>query len=89
MQFIQLINGSKSFYGFQQPDTLDSLLLELLPPIDHKYIKDHDLNCQSKEEVSVYLFQEIIGSLRNRAGFHVPKVQMSNFRHAESKSVYV
>ena len=80
-EFIHLVLRSKSLYGLQT-ETLDSLLLELLPPIDHHYQKlESKLSHQHEAiveddpfEIVVCLFQEILNALRNNAGFHVPKV---------------
>lgn len=63
-------------YGLQ-PDTVDSLILDFLPPLSHKYIKlEEDERANSKQEVSVYLFQEILKVLRCNAGFHIPEVRL-------------
>ena len=82
-EFICLVLGYKSLYGVQY-ETLDSLLLELLPPIDHCYKKSENTEnqCEAESlilvddpfEMAVYLFQEILIALRNNAGFYVPKV---------------
>lgn len=74
-EFISHVHGSNSFYGLE-PETLDSLILELLPPSDRKYQKLEA--CRDErgcDDVSVYLIQEILHALRTNAGFHIPKVQ--------------
>lgn len=65
------------FYGLKHPETLDSLILELLPSLGYTYKaleKDRDLHPSSPECIKYDLFQEILNTLRNSAGFHIPKV---------------
>ena len=61
------------FYGLQ-PETLDSLILEVLPHLGQSYsnIKLDDVD--KSQEVATYLFLQILNVLRNNAGFHIPKV---------------
>ena len=70
------------FYGLQ-PDTLDSLILEFLPPFGHTYISLKEEDVDKSQEVTTYLFLKILNVLRNNAGFHIPKVviylQMNEF----------
>ena len=61
------------FYGLQ-PDTLDSLILEFLPPLGHTYISLKEEDVDNSQEVTTYLFLKILNVLRNNAGFHIPKV---------------
>ena len=81
-----LVRGFKSLYGLQY-ETLDSLLLELLPPTDPHYHKLENTVAQHEAtvdddpfEMAVYLFQEILTALRN-AGFHVPKVECCTYNN--------
>ena len=75
-KFISVFNGSDSFYGFQ-PETLDSLVLDLLPCMRDEYATlDENRVVDSKEEVSVYLFQEVLNALRHNAKFNIPKVRL-------------
>ena len=78
MQFIQVVGGSKSIYGLQQHDTLYSLLLELLPPVDYTYtrLENNQQIHQSGEDITTYLFQRILGALRSNAKFHIPWVSL-------------
>lgn len=75
-------------YGLRR-ETLDSLVLELLPPVDHTYkvMETPKAVAASSRlepasvvddplEVAVHLFQEILNALRNNAGFHIPRVNM-------------
>lgn len=66
--------GNKSLYGLK-PETLDSLIIELLPPFGHAY---KDMNeageVDSSQELPIYLHREILNTLRNNAGFHIPRV---------------
>ena len=62
-----------SFYGLQ-PETLDSLVLELLPPLGHTLSSLKKDPVDKSQEVTTYLFIKILNVLRNFAGFHIPKV---------------
>ena len=79
VQFIQVVGGSKSLYGLQQQDTLYSLLLELLPPMDYTYtkLKNNQEIRHSGGKISTYLFQLILRALRDNAKFHIPRVSIS------------
>lgn len=73
------MQGEASLYGFTK-ETLDSLMLTLLPPIDHEYQQlpleqstvDEDVDSQ------VFLLKSLLDALRKNAGFHIPKVLVSN-----------
>ena len=60
-------------YGLQ-PETLDSLVLELLPPLGHTYSNINKDGVDKSQAVTTYLFLKILNVLRNNAGFHIPKV---------------
>lgn len=73
-QFIFSVYKSESIYGLQQ-ETLDSLILDFLPPLSHVFIKPEDDGMvDNKQDVSIYLFQEIMKVLGHNAGFHIPEV---------------
>ena len=73
------MQGEASLYGFTK-ETLDSLMLTLLPPIDHEYQQvpleqstvDEDVDSQ------VFLLKSLLDALRKNAGFHIPKVLVNN-----------
>ena len=71
-QFISIVDGDSSLYGLKS-ETLDSLLLSLLPPYGHKY-QDTPPQEPVGDDVRVYLLQELLRSLRHSAGFAVPVV---------------
>lgn len=75
MEFTQLMSGAESLYGFQT-ETLDSLILEILPPIDQTYkdVEKEEVAENSTYTVNAYLLQAILNILRNNAGFHLPRV---------------
>ena len=74
--FVQCVSGSSSLYGLQ-PDTLESLVLTLLPPLGHKYDTLGDPSIvDSSLDVRVYVLQELLQSLRHCAGFHIPPVSL-------------
>ena len=69
--FILRVHGSTSLYGLQA-ETLDSLILDLLPPLNHSYCKlGEDSMVDTSEPVPIYLLHELLGALRSNAGFHV------------------
>ena len=75
--FIQCVSGSSSLYGLQA-DTLESLILTLLPPLDHQYATLGEPSLvDSSLDVKVYLIQELVQSLRHCAGFHIPPVRLN------------
>ena len=72
-QFIDLVGGEKSLYGLKK-ETLNSLLLSLLPPYGHTY-KDTPPGDLIGDSVKLCLLQELLRTLRNSAGFAVPVVR--------------
>ena len=75
--FILRVNGSTSLYGLEA-ETLDSLILDLLPPLNHSYCKlGEDSMVDTSEPVPIYLLQELLRALRSNAGFHIPRVRIS------------
>lgn len=74
-EFIE-ITESKSYYGLQK-ETLDSLILNFLPPLGHQYksVREESLVIDSTKEVHLYLVQTLLTVLRQDAGFYIPKVQ--------------
>ena len=91
MQFIQVVGGSKSIYGLQQHDTLYSLLLELLPPVDYTYTRlDNGQEIhQLGEDIIMYLFQRILVALRSNAKFHIPRVCRVCVTICQSKGYHI
>ena len=72
-EFITLVSGSHSLYGLK-PETLDSLILDILPCFSHNYQCLDELGSEDIPDVPEYLTRIILGALRTNAGFHVPKV---------------
>ncbi len=73
-EFICHMYGYQSLYGLR-PETLDSLILDFLPPLGHAYTTlGEDSVVDDSQEVALYLLQEILNALRNNAGFHIPRV---------------
>ena len=76
----KVLQGKTSLYGFTN-ETLDSLMLTLLPPIGHEYQRvpleqnppDEDL------DIKVFLLKSLVDALRENAGFHIPKVLVSQY----------
>ena len=74
-EFLCHVYGYKSLYGLR-PETLDSLILDLLPPLGHTYCKlGENSVVDDTHEVPIYLLQEILSALRSNAGFHIPRVR--------------
>ena len=66
-----------NLYGCTE-ETLDSLLLTLLPPTDHEYIplqNQHNF-CKEFESENIYthFLKILLKMVRQNAGFHIPKV---------------
>lgn len=73
-EFISGVFGFQSLYGLKE-ETLDSLILDLLPPLGHTYRElGEDSIVDNSQEVPVYLTQEVFNGLRNNAGYHIPRV---------------
>ena len=72
-QFIDLVGGGNSLYGLKK-ETIDSLLLSLLPPYGHTYKETPPGNLIG-DDVNLCLLQELLRALRNSAGFAVPVVR--------------
>ena len=74
----KVMQGQASFYGFTQ-ETLDSLMLTLLPPIGHEY-QQAPLKPNTADEgmdKQVLLLKSLLDALQKNAGFHIPKVLVS------------
>ena len=71
------IAGNKSFYGMRN-ETLDSLILSILPSLDLKYAaveeKSDCLKINSAGSVTFFLFQAVLNLFRDHAGFYIPRV---------------
>lgn len=68
------MSDSSSLYGLQT-DTLESLVLTLLPPLEHKYKTLGEPSVvDATLDIKVYIIQELLQSLRHCAGFHIPPV---------------
>lgn len=80
--FIDLISGPSSLYGLQ-PETLDSLVLSLLPPLTHSYkpLKEPRVINDSLD-LKVLLMQELLQDLCLCAGFHIPLVSTTRLMAA-------
>ena len=70
------MQGNTSLYGFTK-ETLDSLMLTLLPPIGHKYQLVQD-TVNEEMDIKVLVLQTLVDALRDNAGFHIPKVLLSH-----------
>lgn len=77
--FIDSVGGAKSLYGLKE-ETLDSLILTLLPPIGHEFQPMVDPGTiDEKQHILVLMLQEILMSLRYSAGFSIPTVRRMPF----------
>ncbi len=74
-EFIELVSGSESLYGLC-PDTLNSLVLSLLPAVDHAYTEIGKLSfVDNSSDIRFYTLQKIVQALREFTGLFVPKVR--------------
>ena len=71
--------GKANLYGFAN-ETVDSMMLSLLPPIDHEYkrIPLRQNNVDEKIDIKVFLLKCLLDALRENAGFQIPKVCASS-----------
>ena len=69
------IQENANFYGFAK-ETVDSLMLTLLPPTGHKYkqipMDQNDLDPDM--DIKVALLKYLLDALQENAGFKIPKV---------------
>lgn len=73
-EFINLVSGGSSLYGLKD-ETLDSLVLTLLPPLGHKYdTLGEPSTIDTTLSVKVFLVQELLQALRHSSGFNIPPV---------------
>lgn len=81
-EFLDVLSESKtSLYGLQ-PETLDSLILSILPNVDFKYKKVEEcdpVGDTQLPEVRVYLIKKVLDLLRTNAGFHFQEVLIVTF----------
>ena len=57
-------------------ETLDSLILDMLPPVGHTYTELREIGeVNDAQDVQSYFVLEILNSLRNNAGFHISEVR--------------
>ena len=72
--FIALVSGPASLYGLC-PDTLNSLIISLLPSVDHSYQEMGELSVVDDScDVRLRMMQQIVQALRKYTGFFIPKV---------------
>ena len=74
----KVLQGKTSLYGFTD-ETLDSLMLTLLPAIDHEYQRvPLEQNAADEDmDIKVFLLKSLVDAVRENAGFHIPKVLVS------------
>lgn len=61
-------------YGFQL-DTVNSLILSLLPPVDFKFNSNREQSMvDPTEEIMLYVLRLLIQCLRSCSGLHIPFV---------------
>ena len=83
--FIVLVSGADSLYGLC-PDTLTSLVLTLLPPVDHVYEELGELNLvDDSAEIESFVLKEIILALREYSGLFIPKLVRQNLAFVSRK----
>ena len=69
------MQGKTNLYGFAE-ETLDSLMLTLLPPIGHEYKRIPVPLKQNDEDmdIKVFILKCLLDALQENAGFQIPKV---------------
>ena len=89
--FIECVGGDESLYGLQpvkssvkskdsqlsQCSTLDSLILDVLPPDNYEFHQPvcND-NCDASENVNIFMLGKIRKLLQTIAGLHIPEVRL-------------
>ena len=73
------MGGKESLYGIHD-DTLDSLVLSLLPPVGFQEFLETDKpqkeeDIPTEESPDVFLLRRLLRALRKRAGFRLPHVR--------------
>lgn len=73
--FISIVEGSESLYGMKL-ETLDSMILDMLPPLGHTYTELRESSeVDDAQDVRPYLMLEILKYLRTNSGFYIPEVR--------------
>ena len=68
------MNESKSLYGLQT-ETVDSLILDMLPPVGYKFKElKSDTEVSQISDIHTVLITEILNAFRKSAGFNSPMV---------------
>ena len=68
--------GSGRFYGYKS-DTVNSLILSLLPPVDFEFdcVRERGL-IDAAEDVGLFTLRLMVQCLRKCCGFHIPYVHI-------------
>ena len=71
--------GPEGLYGFQL-DTVNSLILSLLPPVDFKFHshREHSL-IDPTEDIKLFMLRLLVQCVRRCSGLHIPYVRMCTF----------
>ena len=70
------MNESKSLYGLQT-ETVDSLILDMLPPVGYEFKElkgDSEASDSQISDIRTFLITEILSVFRKNAGFNYPMV---------------
>ena len=74
-----------SLYGFSEGNSLESLMLKILPPVGQEYISllssDNISVSTDSDEKHVILLETLLSMLQKNAGFRIPEVciQFTNY----------
>lgn len=72
-EFVELLGGQKSVYGYHC-DSLKSLLISLLPPIGFKIKDNFKADGKDGPSIEVSFMESLLNALRDSAGFRIPVV---------------
>ena len=74
-EFLECVGGPLSIYGLQ-PDTVSSLLITLLPPLENEYKSHYQLPGieTPSTDVRVRILEMLLQVLKENAGFQIPAV---------------
>ena len=68
--------GPDGLYGYQL-DTVNSLILSLLPPVDFKFHCDKEQSfVDTSEDIKLFILRLLVQYIRRCSGFHIPFVRL-------------
>ena len=85
------VEGQSSLYGMQL-DTVNSLILSILPPVGFKFECQNDSGLfDTTEDIKIHILRLLVQCLRECCGMHIPYVSVYScyYIHACKSCTYV